>query len=134
MEEIRVNFAINQTQIALTLAGLLLFGLAYAVAVRKVRRRDPEHGYTALLVVFGNSAVVVGFTLLTSLALGALLLGCMAVAGAPMVWEHIDDHLSRREGLRVAARIGLLTKEGDEDGLHAQGGGLQVASERDARS
>jgi uncharacterized membrane protein HdeD (DUF308 family) len=82
-------------------ACLLAFAIGYAVLVRNLRRRQPHHTHTAWLVVVGNAAIVVAFTLLTSLVHGALLLGLMAIAGIPMIVEYVDDTASHQTQLEL---------------------------------
>lgn len=94
---------------------LALFGVAYAALVRRIRQRDPEHGYTAWLVVVGNAAIVIAYTLLVGLELGALLFTCMAAAGAPMVVEFGDWYLSRAERSRQQQDLADLLKDVDEE-------------------
>lgn len=72
--------------------GLLVFAVWYAFGiVRPLRRRDPQHHHTAWLVAVGDAAIVVAFTLLTDLVLGAILLALMVVAGTPMIVEYVED-------------------------------------------
>ena len=123
MEAISVNFTTNRLEIAAACALLLVFGLAYAALVRHLRRRDPDHGYTPWLVVVGDAAIVVGFTTVTNLALGALLLTLMASAGMPMIWEYIDSRAIEKEGKRAVLRIEQLE---DTHGLSTKKGGLHL--------
>jgi hypothetical protein len=76
------------------LAGLFFFGVSYAAIVRTVRRRNPNHGFTAFWVVGGNLVIVVAFGLLAGVQAAALLFFCMAAAGLPMLVEYIDHWLT----------------------------------------
>ena len=83
--------------VVIVLLTLVLAGIGYAWLVRKLRRRNPHHGYTAWLVVVGNVIIVAGFAVLVGINLAVLLVLCMAAAGIPMVVEYIDDHLRSEE-------------------------------------
>lgn len=78
---------------AVILLVLLLFGIAYALIVRRLRRRSPDHGHTAWLVVVGDAAIVLAFGLLAGVDSAILLIACMTAAGLPMVVEYLDDQL-----------------------------------------
>lgn len=91
----------NQPPIAATLLSLLIFGVAYAATVRYVRRRRPDHGYTAFFVIGGNFAIVVAYAAIAGLEAAALLFLCMAAAGAPMVVEYVSDWLSTDNRLEL---------------------------------
>lgn len=82
----------NSTIIVLVL--LFVAGIAYALFVRRLRRRSRNHGYTAFLVVGGDLLIAVGFGFLAGPHAAGVLLACMAAAGIPMVVEYVDDHLS----------------------------------------
>lgn len=86
---------------------LLIFGIAYAVVVRTLRRRNPQHGYTPWLVVIGVGAVVAVYTLLAGLEAGVALFLLFAAAGLPMVAEFMDDHTAGRIGGRIGGRKDL---------------------------
>lgn len=85
---------------------LTLFGIVYAAAVRRLRRRtNGRHGQTAWLVVAGVGVVVGTFSALTDAETARLLILLFACAGVPMILEYIDDHsdwLHRRD---VAERL-----------------------------
>ncbi len=83
------------------LVGLFIAGILYAVFVRRLRRREPNHGYTAFLVVGGDLLVVAGFYFLAGAHAAFVLLLCMASAGIPMVIEYVDDHLNHRREERL---------------------------------
>ena len=91
----------NQPPIFATLAALLLFGVAYAAIVRYVRRRNPDHGFTAFWVVGGNLAICVAFAAVAGLEAAALLFLCMAAAGLPMVVEYIAWWLADTDANRL---------------------------------
>ncbi len=101
-----ITTALTNPTTYLILALLCLTCIAYAFAyVRPTRRRDPDHGQTALFVIIGNTIVGLAYTiglaatfgLQIALSAGALLLIYFAVAGLPMVVEYIDDHTTRRQ-------------------------------------
>jgi len=83
---------------------LALHGLAWLYAykcVRPLRLRKRNHGQTALFVVLGDGAVALATVLIAAangpldwLALAAVLVAALGVAGIPMIWEYIDDHTS----------------------------------------
>jgi uncharacterized membrane protein len=83
--------------VVIVLLALLLFGIGYAWLVHKLREKMPDHGYTAALVVVGNLVVIVFFSVLVGLDLGALLFICMAAAGIPMVIEYTAWYLSNNK-------------------------------------
>jgi uncharacterized membrane protein len=87
----------NQPHIVSALLFLFIAASAYAWLVRRLRQRNRDHNYTPWLVVVGNGLVVSVYTWLTTLEAGALLLICMAVAGAHMIVEYIDDWLTHNE-------------------------------------
>ena len=87
----------NSSSLIHVLTGLLLVGIAYAALVRYLRRRNPNHGYTAFLVVGGNLIVAGGFALVTGLQAAVLLILCMGAAGTPMIIESMDNHLRDEE-------------------------------------
>lgn len=126
MPEIDLKLTLNFQTIALAMLALLVFGIGYAYFVRRIRSRYPEHGYTAVLVVFGVACVTVAFTAITSLPLGALLLALMAAAGAPMVWEYTDFYLTAAEDRRLTATIKNLTER--NNGIPPEARGPQVAT------
>lgn len=80
-------------RVVIVLLCLFLFGIGYAWLVRHLRSRKPDHGYTAVLVVFGDLVVAVGYTVLVGLDLGLLLVLCLSAAGLPMVVEYTDYYL-----------------------------------------
>lgn len=122
--EISFFVSTSQTKIALAACSLLVVSTAYAFLARYIRNRDPDHGLTAVLVVFGVGIIAIAYTAVTSLALGALLLSFCAIAGAPMVWEYTDHRLSLAERARRAVLLTSIT--GDNDALHTQDGRLQL--------
>ena len=98
--------ALTQPATYLVLVVLLGAALYYAYrTVRPLRRRDPDHGQTAWLVVVGVAGtglaytliVIVGAGLLAGLEHLALLVLCFIVAGIPMTVEYIDDYTTRRQ-------------------------------------
>jgi hypothetical protein len=103
----------NQLLIALLL--LVLFGIIYAAIIRRMRRRNPDHGQTAWLVVVGNATITAAFTALYGINAGAVLLACMAAAGLPMIIEYVDDHLDSAERRRIAEILRIVGTEPTED-------------------
>lgn len=95
----------------IALAVLALFGVIYALTVRYIRRRNPDHGYTAFLVMIGNGAIVVAFAAVQGAEAGIFLLYCMVAAGVPMVVEYIWWVLERSEGRRMAGAIREFMEE-----------------------
>lgn len=132
MQETVVNLTVNQTEIALACLTLFLFGLAYSAVVRKLRQRDPEHGYTAVLVVFGVAVVCIVFTAITSLQTGAVLLALMAAASLPMIYEYTDHHLTIAEGRRRARGLENLMEAIND--LPPQNGRVSVETNHRRRS
>jgi len=76
---------------------LLIVGIGYAWLVRKLRQRNPDHGYTAFLVVAGNLIVATGFAFVAGVQMAVVLVVCMGAAGVPMIVEYVDDHLRNEE-------------------------------------
>ena len=103
-----------QSTAYIVLLCLVLFGLAYAWAVRKLRKRKRNHGYTAWLVVVGNAAVGVGFGFIVGLEAAVILLLCNAAAGIPMIVEYIDDHLRHDAEDSERATAARLLRELDD--------------------
>jgi hypothetical protein len=77
--------------------GCALYAYGY---VRTTRRRNPNHGQTALFVAIGSAAVGIAYTIALAATYGIaaaiapafLLLLCYIAAGLPMIVEYIDDH------------------------------------------
>lgn len=108
---------------------LILLALAVAAAayawgyVRPLRRRDSQHGQTALLVVMGDALVGLAAVLIVAangpvdaLALAAILTACLIAGGLPMIVEYVDDHTSQRQTQRQrsdAAALNRLLAEED---------------------
>lgn len=86
----------------LILAALVLFGVIYAAAVRYIRRRHPDHGYTAFLVMIGNGVIVAAFAIVQGADAAIYLLYCMVAAGAPMIVEYTAHILERSESRHMA--------------------------------
>lgn len=93
------------------LAALGLFGVIYAGAVRYIRKRHPDHGYTAFLVMVGNGAIVIAFAVAQGAEAAIFLLYCMVAAGVPMVLEYTAWVLERSEGRHMATVIRDLMEE-----------------------
>ena len=89
--------------ISITALGLICWVYAYKV-VRRLRTADPEHGYTAFLVVGGNLLVLASFfaSLWMTFGMGAavvissFLFLHFAIAGLPMVIEYMEAHTNHR--------------------------------------
>lgn len=87
------------TYLILCILGFAAWIYAYKV-VRPLRRRNRDHGQTALLVVIGSAGVGIAFTvglavslgIMQAIVIGAWLIVCNIVAGAFVVWEYTDDH------------------------------------------
>ena len=90
----------NSSNLIHALTGLLLAGIGYAVLVRYLRRRSPNHGYTAFLVVGGVLIVAGGFALVSGLQAAVVLVLCMGAAGVPMIAESMDNHLRNEDKQR----------------------------------
>jgi uncharacterized membrane protein YhaH (DUF805 family) len=92
----------NGTQIGLTLGGLAVFGTLYALTVRHLAAKG-VHGQTAYLVTFGVLVTVVGASGLIGLVNAALLLGCFAASGTPMIVEYVIRTHQRQQADRDKA-------------------------------
>lgn len=92
---------------------LILLALAVAASaygwgyVRPLRRRDAQHGQTALLVVMGDGLVALAAILIVAangpvdaLALAAILTASLIAGGLPMIVEYVDDHTQQRQAQR----------------------------------
>jgi peptidoglycan/LPS O-acetylase OafA/YrhL len=87
------QLSINTNATLIVLVALFVAGIAYALIVRRLRRRNRNHGYTAFLVVGGDLLIAIGFGFLAGAHAAGVLLACMAAAGIPMIVEYVDDHL-----------------------------------------
>lgn len=97
MDAESTQYFANTSNLIHVLLGLLFAGFAYAWLVRYLRRRNPNHGYTAFLVVGGNLIVAIGFALVSGIGAAVVLLACMGAAGVPMIVESMDNHLRNEE-------------------------------------
>lgn len=102
-----MNIFANPTTYLILLA-LAVTCTAYAYAVvRPLRRKDREHGQTALLVVIGDGCVALAAVLIVAVngpvdatGLLAVLIACLVAGGLPMIAEYISDHTSQRQAQR----------------------------------
>lgn len=82
--------------LALTCAGLLVFGMLYDAWVARVNRLPGSEGYTSLLVVIGVGVTVVAtLPLIGGEAFIHVILAFVA-SGAPMIYGSIKRHLEAR--------------------------------------
>lgn len=125
MQEIELSVTVSRLEIGLAVTLLMLAAAGYAWLVRFMRRRDPEHGYTAALVVVGVAMVGVALTAVTNLQFGALMAVFFAAAGVPMVWEYTDARLSQAERKRLAEN---MTSIGGSNGVYTEGGGALLGA------
>lgn len=91
--------------IVIVALSLVLAASGYAYLVRKLRRRNPDHGQTAWLVVVGVAMVVVGYAFVAGIEHAAIVAGLFAAAGIPMIVEYVDDHTDLISRRRMADRI-----------------------------
>ena len=97
MDAESTQYFANPSNLIHVLLMLLAAGFAYAWLVRRLRRRNPNHGYTAFLVAGGNLIVALGFAFVAGVQMAVLLVLCMGAAGVPMIVENVDDHLLNEE-------------------------------------
>lgn len=104
---------------------IILIILAVACAlyawryVRATRRRNRNHGQTALFVVIGSAAVGIAYTIALAATYGiaaaitpaVLLLLCYIAAGIPMIIEYIDDHIGDAAERHSSASLRDLLKD-----------------------
>lgn len=79
---------VNWTVLGLSLAGLLLFTILYAILVRWASKREVE-GQTAWAVVIGVSAVLLAMVPTFGLQAVAIMFCFFGVAGIPMIIEYV---------------------------------------------
>lgn len=73
---------IDLRYLALAAALLVLFGLGYNSWVAHLEHNGHDRGYMGLIVALGCAITGLGFSLVTSLWLGLVLLSCFAASGA----------------------------------------------------
>lgn len=130
----QIQFVVNTSRASIItgLIAVLLFSLCFAALVRWMRKRDSNHGYTAVLVVIGVAAVIVAFASITSVQLGLVLSALFALAGMPMVAEYTDYRLMMAEHARQERLLDAITG-GNQDGVSAQNGRISLAQHRGRR-
>lgn len=97
MDAESTQYFLTTSNLIHVLVALLILGIGYAWLVRRLRRRNPSHGYTAFLVVAGDLLVATGFAFVAGAQMAVLLVLCMGAAGVPMIVEYVDDHLRDEE-------------------------------------
>ena len=101
-------------EITIATLSLFIFGIAYAVIVRRLRQRTHgHHGQTAWLVVVGVGVVVTVYGLLTDIQSAGLLLALFTAAGLPMVAEYVDSHSDWLQRSTIAANLDELERRHD---------------------
>ena len=91
-------------EITIATLSLFIFGIAYAVIVRRLRQRTHgHHGQTAWLVVVGVGVVVGVYAALTDLQ----------SAGLPMIAEYVDSHTDWLQRSSIVASLEELERHRD---------------------
>lgn len=94
---------LDQLIIAALVAGLV--GIMYAFAVHAFYQHDPEHPYTALLVVFGVAGTLAVAAIIVPLVYIAIFAVLFAITGIPqIVGSMIRDSQRRRRMLQDTQR------------------------------
>ena len=101
-------------EITIATLSLFIFGIAYAVIVRRLRQRTHgHHGQTAWLVVVGVGVVVGVYAALTDLQSAGLLALLFAAAGLPMIAEYVDSHTDWLQRSSIVASLEELERHRD---------------------
>lgn len=95
----------NLTLLILTL--LALFGFGYNWLVARIERQDPEHGYTAILVVAGCAITVLATVPLIGWRQAAIVFAAFAASGLVMVLGSMKRHLDRTARDRARGQADL---------------------------
>lgn len=101
--------SINLPVFGLTLAALALFGVVFALAVRKISENN-VHGQTAYLVVLGTAVTLAGAAFVIGIQNALLAAACFGASGLPMVIEyasrtHAAQAKDRNEAKDVAREL-----------------------------
>jgi uncharacterized membrane protein YhaH (DUF805 family) len=99
--------AVNWTVFGLTLAGLFVFGVLYAMLVRSASKRNLE-GQIAWAVVVGVAATLAALIPLLGLMNIALAAAGFTASGIPMIVEYLlranKEHQSDKEKAQALAK------------------------------
>jgi hypothetical protein len=94
----------NVSGVIPVLVGLLIFGVAYNLAVTWLIHHGYDEGYTWALVVVGVLVTLIGLALLSPSA-ALLALAAFAASGLPMAlgswWRHVRSRKAGQESQRA---------------------------------
>ncbi len=96
----------NDVHIAITLAALFIFGIAYNLAVAKLGNR--QRGFTSLLVALGVLVTLIGIAII-DWQCAQITLAAFTASGTPMIIGSIARYIAKRHAEET--RLAQITRE-----------------------
>lgn len=97
----------QQNTLIVILFALVVFGIVFDRYVGRIEDEDPDHGYTAIWVVFGVLITLAAMSTVIGWFFVILVLAGFVASGAPMILGSIRRHLRNRRKDRIAAAADL---------------------------